>query len=676
MYSVTVIVPVYNVGRYLEKTLASLAAQSLKGIHFLIIDDGSTDDSKNIIDSWVSTDSRFESFHRENQGYGCAVNFGLNKATDSEYVAILESDDWVEPSFYEDLYSYAKKYNCEICRCGFSEYSQFREKDIIWKETLDFINNAPRGCFAPIEYPSIFSVHSALWTYIYQADFIRNNNIKFCSERKSYSDVPFIFEVLTKTHSVGIVKKFLHHYRMEANQGSTSTTKNKRALDIQYMCELSKDIVLQYDKYKQIETRFYNHCIKAQRYFYYFTPDELKDRFLSCAHDFFINYWITDSISLEPEDFSWFSKVKSYSIQEQPTDIAVCRQDLFNDDSIHIGFSFDKNYSEIFGVCLQTLVKHTNPNRKYVCHIMAPNITYIDYGLFHSIIDGHNNIKLHLLRVDNVEVAVDKLFVDRHITKTCYFRFFLPELLPQIKKILYVDVDLIFCDDAAKCFDFNIGQHLIAGCQDKAVAHLNFGDFEKSHTLLKRLGYSDIHNYVNSGVLLMNLDEMRKCNLTKSMLKLASTYQFPFHDQDVINLACEGRIVHLDDRWNVTTHTALWLYPSNIQQEFKERMQEWNFGIIHYPGAAKPWNSDQGILPKVWINESKNCVFFAELSTASHNDNELSIAHKRYSSVYLTYLRYKLMSMITIGNRKYRYKNKRDIYHDCVRKYRMQHNNS
>lgn len=112
---VSVLVPIYNVEKYLSQCLDSLCAQTLKNIEFICINDGSTDNSGNILEKYAKNDSRFKIITKPNSGYGDSMNVGLEAAT-GEYIGIVESDDFAEPNMFEKLYKAAKNNNLDIVK--------------------------------------------------------------------------------------------------------------------------------------------------------------------------------------------------------------------------------------------------------------------------------------------------------------------------------------------------------------------------------------------------------------------------------------------------------------------------------------------------------------------------------------------------------------------------------
>lgn len=115
---VSVIVPVYNVEQYLPKCLDSILAQTYQNLEIVLVDDGSPDRSGEICDQYAERDSRIQVIHQENRGASAARNRGLDAAT-GDWIGFIDSDDWIDPEFYETLLQTAVEYDAEIACCGF-----------------------------------------------------------------------------------------------------------------------------------------------------------------------------------------------------------------------------------------------------------------------------------------------------------------------------------------------------------------------------------------------------------------------------------------------------------------------------------------------------------------------------------------------------------------------------
>ena len=119
MPKISIIVPVYNVEKYIAKCLKSLTLQTLQGIEIIIVNDGSLDRSIDIIEKYVKENpTKIKYYEKKNGGLSTARNYGLEYAT-GEYIAFLDSDDYVEINMYEEMYNLAKKENADMVECDF-----------------------------------------------------------------------------------------------------------------------------------------------------------------------------------------------------------------------------------------------------------------------------------------------------------------------------------------------------------------------------------------------------------------------------------------------------------------------------------------------------------------------------------------------------------------------------
>lgn len=143
LVKVSIIIPIYNSSHYLIQCLESLKSQTLSDIEFILVDDGSTDDSGLICDSYSASDLRFRVIHQKNGGSAVARQTGLDNSR-GEYVIVCDSDDWVEPMMYEKMFQKADETGADMVLCGyFAEYDDKRSvrKQTIFEEIDGFVDN-------------------------------------------------------------------------------------------------------------------------------------------------------------------------------------------------------------------------------------------------------------------------------------------------------------------------------------------------------------------------------------------------------------------------------------------------------------------------------------------------------------------------------------------------------
>ena len=231
MVKVSVVVPVYNTEKYLRQCLDSLLAQTLKEIEVICVNDGSNDKSLDIINEYVNSDERFKLIDKENSGYGDSMNKGFEKAV-GEYIGILESDDFIEPTMLERLYTNATKDDLDVCKCGFFYYySEPKEQKTECCMPKKLVKLGP---FCPVsdiksekELLSLFKIKPTIWSAIYKRDFIKENEICFTkTPGASFQDTAFNFKVWAVAKRVGLIKDCLINYRQD-NEGSSVNSKSK-----------------------------------------------------------------------------------------------------------------------------------------------------------------------------------------------------------------------------------------------------------------------------------------------------------------------------------------------------------------------------------------------------------------------------------------------------------------
>ncbi len=151
---ISVIVPIYNSEKYLKKCIESIVNQTYKDLEIILVDDGSADNSGNICDEYANKDKRIKVVHQENKGQATARNEGLMIA-EGEYIAFVDSDDYIAPDMYELLYRMIKDHDCDIAMCGHKEIYEDKEsssrqecddiyldKNAMWQEVFGCLNNA------------------------------------------------------------------------------------------------------------------------------------------------------------------------------------------------------------------------------------------------------------------------------------------------------------------------------------------------------------------------------------------------------------------------------------------------------------------------------------------------------------------------------------------------------
>lgn len=208
MIKVSVITPVYNMRNYIKNTIESVLNQTIKELEMVCIDDGSTDNSSEIVEKYVRKDERVRLLRITNQGAGKARNLGISIAQ-GEYVFFLDADDWLyDCNALENLYVAAKQNDMDVCggriaQCIDDTYKIFREHDIYGNEI--FIDNSV------IEFKD-YQCSFYYWRYIYRRKMLINNGLTF-PNYKRYQDPPFFLNVMAECSKFMTVSEIIYCYR-------------------------------------------------------------------------------------------------------------------------------------------------------------------------------------------------------------------------------------------------------------------------------------------------------------------------------------------------------------------------------------------------------------------------------------------------------------------------------
>ena len=222
--TISILMPIYNASSYLRQALDSVVEQALDNIEIICINDGSTDDSLEIIQEYAKNDKRIIVIDKPNSGYGDSMNHGLGIAK-GEYIAILEPDDWYEANILSILYGLAKQNNLDVIKCDFYQYSNQTQQN---KQYHLFKPDQCNKVVDSNEDKFIYSLQPSIWSAIYKRSFLNKNNIRFLNTPgASYQDTSFNFKVFALAQRVMFMDTPLIHYRIDNNQSSINNIVKK-----------------------------------------------------------------------------------------------------------------------------------------------------------------------------------------------------------------------------------------------------------------------------------------------------------------------------------------------------------------------------------------------------------------------------------------------------------------
>lgn len=217
---VSVIVPVYKVGKYLDKCVESIVGQTYKNLEIILVDDGSPDNCPAMCDKWAERDSRIKVIHKQNGGVSSARNAGID-AAQGEFIGFVDSDDWLEPDMYDCLVKNALEYNADISRCGYF---------VDWSDHTSYVGstekkkNLPDDVEARREMLATYHGTSALWNKVYRASLF--DSLRIDESMKITEDWYINYILLRRSQKVVYDDICKYHYVMHGNNATKSYSRS------------------------------------------------------------------------------------------------------------------------------------------------------------------------------------------------------------------------------------------------------------------------------------------------------------------------------------------------------------------------------------------------------------------------------------------------------------------
>lgn len=255
---------------------------------------------------------------------------------------------------------------------------------------------------------------------------------------------------------------------------------------------------------------------------------------------------------------------------------------------IHVAFCLDDGYAAHCATVMASAMSHSGPGERITFHLLSDSLSEDNKQAIETWTAGHEGMEAKFYHIDRSRF--EAFMVEKESTYlniSIYFRLILPELLPDLDKVIYLDCDTLVCDSLRKLCETDISGYALAGVRDR------INDYVRVYN---RLDYPMQEGYVNSGVLLINLRRWREDNAFNKSVTIArsKSKQLLNHDQDVINALYHGEILFLDFRWNLLEwflyEERLIFMSKHFYPEIERAIA--NPGVIHYCVPGKPWNKE------------------------------------------------------------------------------------
>ena len=287
---------------------------------------------------------------------------------------------------------------------------------------------------------------------------------------------------------------------------------------------------------------------------------------------------------------------------------------------IPIFLSSDNNYAPYLMVVIKSVCENTKSNIKF--YILDDSIEDSLKDSIKRQIAPYKNCDIEFINVEYPNTFSDCRVV-RYISKTAYVRLLIPDLKPELKKIIYLDIDIVVNTDIAELYNQDLGEYIIGARYEKYV--------EEYHSVVskKNLGIDDRHGYFNSGVLLIDCEKWRENNIT-NLLKEAYVRcknGMTYHDQDLLNVVFSpNKYLQLDKKFNCLSMDS-YVEDKNM--------------IFHYAGNLKAWQFPPDLKTNlinykdIWWQYAKETEYFDIIKSKCIYNDEISLRIARAKNAHL-----------------------------------------
>ena len=343
----------------------------------------------------------------------------------------------------------------------------------------------------------------------------------------------------------------------------------------------------------------------------------------------------------------------------------------FEKNNIPVFYATDENYAPYLYVSIKSLISHISSEYNYDICILIENLSDRYKKLITSLA-APDNVSVRFFNIGSLLDAEREMitYTCCHFTVAMYYRLFIADIFTCYDKVVYLDCDTIILADIAELYQTDISAALLGGAYDFGAIQLDNGFIPREY--ISETLKVDYKKYINSGVLVMNTRQFRNLEIKIRCLQKLAEIKTPYApDQDILNAVCRDRILFLPVKWNYewslpnSYKSYLNLIPVEYRKEFQQAAESPK--IIHYTGD-KPWKCPHLRYAEYFWQYARNTPVYEMI--IFHNfprpqqvqvlpDYALIREIISYGRNRLTYWRYKLMSKITWGRRRKKYKNKR-----------------
>lgn len=270
-------------------------------------------------------------------------------------------------------------------------------------------------------------------------------------------------------------------------------------------------------------------------------------------------------------------------------DVKEMLRPAFEENNIAVAFSANDTFVPYMATAMYSIIANGSKVNHYDFVVLQSDIGAQNQRMLQEMINPFPNVSVRFIDVTEY-IKGYSFFVGNkeNFTKESYYRLLLPELMEGYEKVLYLDGDMVALTDVAQLYQTELGDALLASSRDLCgmISYYNpLTDLREYRD--KDLALKEPDDYFIAGMLLLNIPRLRKSYSTESLLKFATSKDWRQHDQDVLNVLCQGQVKLVSASWDVMVPEFNTYLPQKLCLELEESIKDPK--ILHFGGDMKPW---------------------------------------------------------------------------------------
>lgn len=671
---ISIIVPVYNAEKYLARCIDSLINQTYSNIEILLINDGSQDNSLNIIIEYAEKYSQIRFFKQKNAGPATTRNIGLDNAS-GEYIMFCDSDDAFEPSMCEDMLLVMHDQQVDLVMCNI--YLHHKKGSVVPKEQETFWFALRKGRYVSGS-PALRNMNIMVWNKIFKRSIILDFGIKF-PDRLSTEDSAFIYQYMSVIDSAYMLNKPLYNYFV-ANPYSVTYKFSGDQIKISDLLDKVSILGFTYNfmtKHNVFDKNREYFAFRFKETFLYIALN-LGEAWESTVFDKAGNF--LRKVNMDNwGDLEITSMVRHLRNGEHAKAIKNIKRLLgnrykqrrvylgqefpnpaFTKNNIAVFFNGSDDSAPYLSTSMQSVIKNATADYNYDIIILHNDISGERKNILKNMICGYTNFSLRFFHMGSYEKKYNLqarrgflLYNDNDDKSPLFYSLFAPLIFKYYDRVIYLNNNLIINTD---------------------IAELHAIPFENKSALAVPDFIAPNQSYFNAGMMVFNLKKMRDMDYHSLFLKLCGNITLKQHDQDILNHVLEEDVLLIDTLWNYQ------VYPESSAVQLNDQ-----FKIIHYCDSDNnPWKNQTAMRSELWWSYACKTPFheyFIKMLEKREKKlkNQLNLfltSAFEIMSLKASFYRYRLLSKITLGKTRMHYAHKKTTFRNRIKELRKTKNYS